>query len=323
MSKRRVNKQQASRMGKNQQARLELHAQAVSSTSKKGLVLARFAKRADIEDEEGKRYVCTIKPELHSLVCGDWILFEPEGTSQGKILSIYPRTSLLARTRFREKKSVAANITQLVIVLAPKPAITWPLLDSYLIIADNLSIHPLIILNKTDLPCEAEKHMLNTDYQSLGYNILYTKKNDPACHEQLLRRLRDTVSVFVGQSGTGKSSLIAALLPHENLVTAPIAALAELGKHTTSNTRYYHLPTGGALIDSPGVRAFSLDDMQCTDIAQGYREFRPYLSLCRFRNCTHENSPGCAIIKAVEQGAISASRYHNFLQLRAALTTNL
>lgn len=318
MSKRRINKQQASRMKRLQDQRLEDHASETSKTSRKGLVLARFANRAEIEDETGQHFLCSIKPELRTLVCGDQVLFEPEGTNQGMVSSIFPRTSLLIRNRFKEKKPVAANVTQLIITLAPKPAISWSLLDSYLIIAENMAIHPLIILNKTDLPCEDVTAILENSYRPLGYDLLYMQKDNPDCLKNLSHALKDTVSIFVGQSGVGKSSLIAGLLPHETIATAPIAELAELGKHTTSNTRYYHLPEGGALIDSPGVRAFSLGDMQSTDIAQGYREFRPFIARCKFRNCTHHDSPGCAIVKAVQDGDIAVLRYENFLSLQSS-----
>lgn len=122
----------------------------------------------------------------------------------------------------------------------------------------------------------------------------------------------------MGQSGVGKSSLIAGILPHEqNIATKELSEISELGQHTTSNSRYYHLPSGGALIDSPGVREFSLWHIDMAEIARGYIEFRPYLSQCKFRNCTHKDTPHCAIIHAVAKGLISIKRYENFIKLCA------
>ncbi len=251
------------------------------------------------------------------MVAGDRVIWQTEGTNQGVVVSLYPRASLLARpTSAGLKKPVAANITQLIVVIAPKPEISWPLLDSYLIMAETLRLHVVILLNKIDMPCDELRFLLLADYQSLNYPIIMTHKNDLESFDQLKKALNHQVSVFVGQSGVGKSSLIARVLPHEeNIATNEISEGAELGRHTTSNSRYYHLPSGGALIDSPGVREFSLWDIDASMIAQGYTEFRPYLSHCKYRNCTHIETPHCAIISALNEGIISSRRYDNFIKL--------
>src|SRR5690606_3686835 len=128
---------------------------------------------------------------------------------------------------------------------------------------------------------------------------IMTNNHDTEGFEQLKHNLNHQTSVFIGQSGVGKSSLISKVLPHEkNIATQEISDNSELGKHTTSNSKYFHLPSGGALIDSPGVREFSLGDIDTSMLAQGYTEFKPYLSQCKFRNCTHIQTPHCAIIEA-------------------------
>jgi ribosome biogenesis GTPase len=316
MSKRRINKQQSARIEKIQQTyqnNKEDHPDDLSD----GLVIKRFSRHVEIEDNQGKRIRCSIRPNLDILVAGDRIIWQTEGTDHGVVVSLYPRGSLLARpTSVGLKKPVAANITQLIIVIAPKPEVSWPLLDSYLIMAETLRLHAVILLNKVDLPCEELKTQLFKDYQSLNYPIVMVSKNDSLSYDQLKTVLNHQVSVFVGQSGVGKSSLIAGILPHEeNIVTNEISVGAELGRHTTSNSCYYHIPSGGALIDSPGVREFSLWDIDATKIAQGYIEFKPFLSLCKFRNCTHFDTPFCAIIEAVSQGKIYTRRYENFIKL--------
>ena len=320
MSKRRISKQQSARIEKiqnNYHEHKKSHDDLVD-----GLVITRFSRHVEIEDPQGKHIRCSIRPNLETLVAGDRVIWQAEGKNQGVVVSLYPRSSVLAKpTSAGTIKPVAANITQLIIVIAPKPEISWPLLDSYLVMAETLHLNAVILLNKTDLPCEALKEQLLLDYGSLHYPILQTNKSLPDGLQQLTHILNHQISVFVGQSGVGKSSLIANILPHEqNITINAISELSELGRHTTSNSRYYHLPTGGALIDSPGVREFSLWHIDSTEIARGYTEFSPFLSQCKFRNCTHKDTPHCAIIKAKDEGLISERRYDNFIKLCAQYT---
>lgn len=316
MSKRRINKQQSSRIEKIQQNYHQAKAFDHDNLAD-GLVISRFGKHAEIEDNQGKRLRCSIRPNLDTIVAGDRVIWQLEHGDHGVVVSLYPRASILARpTSGGLSKPIAANITQLIIVIAPKPEITWPLLDSYLIMADTLKIHASIVLNKIDMPCSDIQNELENTYKPLGYPILYVSTYKATGVDQLKNALNHQVSVFVGQSGVGKSSLIASILPHEdNITTQEISAGSELGQHTTSNSRYYHLPSGGALIDSPGVREFSLWQMDPATIAQGYLEFKPLISQCKFRNCLHKDTPHCAIINALQQGSISQKRYDNFLKL--------
>ncbi|HAU1151641.1 TPA: ribosome small subunit-dependent GTPase A [Legionella pneumophila] len=316
MSKRRINKQQSARIAKIQKNYHESMGNH-SDNLADGLVITRFSRHAEIEDNEGERILCSIRPNLDTLVAGDRVIWQIEGEKQGVVVSLYPRESVLARSSQKGlKKPVAANITQLVVVVAPKPEISWPLLDSYLIMAEILQLHVVIVLNKIDLTCQTLQERLTTDYQSLNYPVIMASNQIPDTAVPLKQALNNQISVFVGQSGVGKSSLISSLLPHEqNIAIDKISMVSELGKHTTRNSRYYHLPSGGALIDSPGVREFSLWDIDCSTIAQGYKEFKPYLSQCKFRNCTHIDTPQCAIIDALNKGKISTQRYENFIKL--------
>lgn len=317
MSKRRISKQQSTRIEKIQQ---DYHQHKKSDAALiEGLVITRFSKHVEVEDNEGNNIRCSIRPNLETLVAGDKVIWQMEGKNQGVVVSLYPRSSLLAKpTSAGLKKPVAANITQLVIVIATKPETSWPLLDSYLVMAETLQLHAVILLNKTDLPCEPLKEQLFGHYDNLNYPILLMNQHSSTGLEQLKQVLNHQISVFVGQSGVGKSSLIARILPHEqNIATKELSEISELGQHTTSNSRYYHLPSGGALIDSPGVREFSLWHIDMSEITRGYIEFRPYLSQCKFRNCTHKDTPHCAIIHAVTKGLISTKRYENFIKLCA------
>ncbi|HHF7372738.1 small ribosomal subunit biogenesis GTPase RsgA [Legionella bozemanae] len=320
MSKRRITKQQSARIEKIQQ---NYHENKKSDGDLvDGLVITRFSKHVVVEDNQGKQIHCSIRPNLETVVAGDRVIWQAEGVNQGVVVSLYPRSSVLAKpTSSGLIKPVAANITQLIVVIAPKPEISWPLLDSYLVMAETLHLQAIILLNKTDLPCESLKEQLLLDYGNLNYPILLTNKHSPKGLEQLKHRLNHQISVFVGQSGVGKSSLISSILPHEqNISINEISEISELGRHTTSNSRYYHLPSGGALIDSPGVREFSLWHIDTAEIVRGYPEFRPYLPQCKFRNCTHKDTPHCAIIKAKNDGLISEKRYENFIKLCAQYT---
>lgn len=315
MSKRRINKQQADRIKKIQQRYQAEHVDEEILAN--ALVITRFSKQVEIEDEQGLRRRCNIRPHLETLVAGDRIVWQSEGEQQGVVVSLYPRQSVLAKKNAHgQLKPVAANISQLVIVFAPKPEVSWPLIDSYLVMASLLKLKAILVLNKCDLKGDEIKQQLDQHYQHLNYAYCFTSHHSPESIEALQQLLKDEISVFVGQSGVGKSSLIASLLPHEeNISTGALSEISELGRHTTSNSTYYHIPTGGALIDSPGVREFNLEQMQIGNLAQHYIEFQPLLSQCKFRNCTHQNTPGCAILQAIQEGKISTFRYENFLKL--------
>ncbi|MCA0404266.1 MAG: ribosome small subunit-dependent GTPase A [Proteobacteria bacterium] len=316
MAKRRISKQQSTRIAKIQANYRDISSDETGNTEE-ALVITRFKKHAIIETTAGKLVHCSIRPNIESLVAGDKVVFQMETEEQGIILSCYPRETLLSRTNKRgEFRAVAANLSQLMIVIAAKPEVSWPLLDSYLVMAELLNLKACIVLNKIDLPCDFIKDDLLAIYTPLDYDILFLSKEQPNNFKALENKLKNETSVFVGQSGVGKSSLIAKILPHENnIAVGAISDLSELGKHTTSNSKLYHLPTGGRLIDSPGVREFSLIHLPSIELIKGYPELSKLQEYCKFRNCNHLNSPGCAILKALDENTISAKRYDNYVKL--------
>lgn len=324
MTKRRINKQQSARIQKIQDGFRDLD-EDNAQKNEDGLVISRFSRHAEVENKQGNRIRCSIRANIDSLVAGDRIIWQPVEDGRGVIVSRYPRESVLGRPdkKHGSSKPVAANITQLIIVVAVKPELSWPLLDSYLVMAENLQLQATILLNKVDLPCEAIKQELIDCYQTLGYSLLFTCKEDMSSYEALQNTLNNHISVFVGQSGVGKSSLISGILPHETEIpVGEISAISELGCHTTSNSRLYHLPKGGALIDSPGVREFGLWKMSVADVIYGFREFRTLISDCKFRNCNHQDSPGCAFIHAAKEGLVSQRRYENLIKISTQLAEN-
>ncbi len=317
MSKRRISKQQSIRIDDKHSRYRQSKDNPTPTSSLDGLVIARFSRHALIETAIGSLVLCSIRPSIDTLVAGDRIVFEPEGPTQGAVVSCYPRDSVLGRPDKRgHLKPIAANITQLIIVVATKPDLSWPLLDSYLVMAEYLHLKATIIFNKIDLDSQSLQQQLLQHYEPLGYPLLFTCQANKKTLTPLQDLLADEVSVFVGQSGVGKSSLIAGLLPQERAIqTNDISLRTALGKHTTRNSRLYHIPSGGALIDSPGVRELSLWHMPITDIANGFREFKPFLSHCKFRNCNHHFTLGCAVLDAVNKHQISHTRYENYVKI--------
>ena len=287
------------------------------SCIREGLVITSFNRKVLIEEQDGVQRVCALRSQIQPLVAGDLVQIQVDHAGQGIVLNCHPRTSVLGRPDQRgHYKVIAANITQLLIVIAAQPEVSWVLLDRYLIMAEHLKIPARIILNKTDLPCDAVREKLLDVYAPLGYTVVFTQHTDSLC-PSFVDTLTDQISVFVGQSGVGKSSLINRLLPdmESSIRTGPLSVHGALGTHTTRNARYYAGPWGGAVIDSPGVRDFLLWEMPRAAIAWGYREFRPYIAQCKFRDCEHHDTPGCALTLAVKNNTLSSLRYQNYVKI--------
>jgi ribosome biogenesis GTPase len=320
MSKRRINQRQSARIEKKQSLFRDNCGQERLAD---GLVISRFSRHALIESPPNTRTLCSIRPEIKTLVAGDRVVWQAEGSKQGVVISVYPRQSVLVRPDKRgQLRPVAANITQMMIVIAPKPEISWPLLDSYLVVAEYLGLNACIVLNKVDLPCELLQQRLLDQYAPLGYSLIFNSQYHPEHLKNIEEALKQQISVFVGQSGVGKSSLITQVLPHEsNISTNAISTRTDLGMHTTSRSCLYHIPTGGALIDSPGVREFGLCHLPLLEIAKGYREFKPFISQCKFRNCNHLDTAGCALLDAVNTQQVNAHRYNNYVKLATQFAT--
>jgi ribosome biogenesis GTPase len=292
----------------------------VDGSEQEGLLISHFGANADIEDETGQIIHCHIRKNLEPVTTGDRILWQAEQKNNGVIVGRMPRKSLLAHPgKHGKSKPVAANIDAIIIVSAP-PTFSEHLLDRYLIAAENLNISPLILLNKIDL---LDKHLDIENrlsvYEKIGYKIIYSSVHTKHGLSALIEFLQDKTCVLVGASGVGKSSLIAHFIPQQTLVVGETSAKG-LGKHTTTSTRLYHLPHGGNIIDSPGVREFGLWNATRAEILNGFVEFKPFLGHCKFRDCNHLKEPGCALKHEMSQSRMdsyqkmiseqfSASRY--------------
>lgn len=281
-----------------------------------GLVIAHLGQGLAVEVDD-TLYLCQTRRKLGTCAVGDKVLIEKSGPGQGRVEEILPRRSLLARPAPNGKiRPVAANIDQVLVVFAAEPLADWLLIDQYLAVCENHGIDAALVLNKTDLPgCGTLQDELQV-YQSLGYRLFPVSIVSGDGIDALKQALHDQISIFTGQSGVGKSSLTNALLPDKQLRTNTLSAGSGHGRHTTTAATLYHLPQGGALIDSPGVAIFGLAGLSEKELAYGFREFQPFLGTCQFNDCRHVQDKGCAVREQAEQGGISMQRYRRFLKLR-------
>ncbi|MFW5452929.1 ribosome small subunit-dependent GTPase A [Thioalkalivibrio sulfidiphilus] len=284
-----------------------------------GRVVTRFGAELVIEDETGERRRCTSRRRLQDAVCGDRVEWSPSDSGNDVVTAILPRHNLLQRLDPRgQTRPVAANLDQVVVVIARRPPPQWPLVDRYLVAIEHLDARALLVVNKADLEPDASDPQpgMEERYRQLGYPVLHTSASAGLGLDDLRGELKDRTSILVGQSGVGKSSLIQALLPGETLRIGEVSEATGEGRHTTTAASLYHLPGGGDLIDSPGVRDFTPPPLPAEDLARGFVEFRAYLGQCRFHNCNHDREPGCAIKAAVESGEISGERYRSYLAMK-------
>lgn len=248
--------------------------------------------------------------------CGDQVEVElATGASEGAIVTLHPRTSLLYRSDAFKEKLIAANATQILIVVATEPDFSDELISRALVAAHSQDLRAIIVVNKADLSDKlAATRAFLAPFAATGVSIIELSALQDV--GALLPFLNDQVSVLVGQSGMGKSTLTNALVPQAQAATREISEALGSGKHTTTGSRLYRLPQGGALIDCPGLQAFGLAHLTLEEIAAGFAEFVPHLGQCRFRDCQHDAEPDCAIRAGVERGEISPRRLVHFHAIR-------
>lgn len=333
MAKRRLNKQQQFRIKKVQEERAARFARKEKAVQEQtdagelgpeqeGLIIAHYGQQLDVQALEGELagsvVRCFVRANIDSLVTGDKVVWRQGKNETGVIIARCDRLNLLQRPdNFGALKPVAANIDHIILVIAPEPEPHDNLIDRYLVASETSDIPAVLLLNKTDLITDHNREQIDAlllRYEKLGYQVVRTSAAEsggqPAPEVEAL--VKGQTSVFVGQSGVGKSSIIQTLIPHEALRVGAVSVSTGKGVHTTTTAKLFHLPVGGELIDSPGIREFGLWHMTPVEIEYGFREIRDEIGYCKFRNCRHMGDPGCAIDAAANRGLISQERLKSF-----------
>lgn len=295
--------------------------QKSDEATRNGLVIVNYGKNLLVEDNGGSLFQCVARRGLQQLVCGDSVDWMPTGQMAGVVERLHPRNTVLLKADGRNRqRPLAANFDQVVIEAATEPAMDAFLIDKYTVAAELAGATPLIIVNKADLLTDEDRRGIETlmqEYRAIGYRHLYTSALKNTGIDEFREQLTGRTSILVGQSGVGKSSLIKRLLPEQDITVGKLSAASGQGKHTTTTTTLYHLPEGGNLIDSPGVRDFRLGEVDPNTLGNGFREFLPHLGQCRFNDCLHLGEPDCAVMEAVDAGRISERRMQSYRRLQS------
>ena len=286
-----------------------------------GLVVATFGRHCLVESADGARRICHPRGKKSEVVVGDRVRWQPSG-DEGSIETLNERRNLFYRQDELRTKSFAANLDQVLILVAAEPVFSQAQLARALIAAEAQRITPLIALNKRDLTEAFERAWQRlAPYRRMGYDTLglSLRDGDPEASglTELSARLTGRITLVLGPSGAGKSTLINRLVPGAQAQTGEISQALNSGRHTTTSTTWYWLDDerSSALIDSPGFQAFGLQHIPPMQLALCMPDLAAHAGECRFANCSHRHEPGCGVLQALEQGAIDASRHEIYRQL--------
>lgn len=299
-------------------------------TMLKGLVLKSTGKWYEVLGNDGRLYNCQIRGKLrlkglvttNPVAAGDSVQFEPDGDGNGSIVSVDERRNYIIRKSVnlsKEAQIVASNLDQaLLVVTVTRPQTTVGFIDRFLVTAEAYGIPVVLVFHKMDQYSQEELAEVNARialYQNIGYTSLSTSLETLQGLEELNKTVANKTTLISGHSGTGKSSLVNYFIPGKDLRIGEISESSRKGQHTTTFAEMHQLPMGGFIVDTPGIKGFGLVDIPKEDLHMYFVEFFKLLPLCRFGNCKHLNEPGCAVVKAVENGSVSAERYSSYLAM--------
>jgi ribosome biogenesis GTPase len=286
---------------------------------REGVVIAAHGRHYAVRlDSDGQLLHCCARGKRSQLACGDCVGVDITAQGQGIICHVAARSALLYRSDAFRQKLIAANVRQVLMVVATEPGFNAELISRCLVAAESQNLRIAIVLNKVDLAARlTNAHAQLAPLQRAGYPVIeLSAKRSAAPLDAWVRGQR---SILVGQSGMGKSTLINALVPNAGAATREISAALDSGKHTTTLSRLYRLNDDTQLIDSPGLQVFGLAHLARSDVEHAFVEFRPYFGQCRFRDCRHRAEPDCALIAAVADGKIDVQRFRHFQAICAEL----
>lgn|SRR5690606_28963164 len=297
----------------------------------RGLVVKSTGSWYQVLGEDHHMYDCRIKGKFrikgikttNPIAVGDWVQFEIESSQDTAVITaLEPRKNYIIRKSVNLSKQtqiIGANLDQAILVVTlASPPTSLGFIDRFLVTAEAYDVPAVLVFNKLDLFSEEGLEILEeykSMYESIGYPCYAVSAAEGTNIDQIKALLKDKVTLVSGHSGVGKSTLINAIVPEANLKTGDISNWSDKGKHTTTFAEMIHLPFGGKLIDTPGIRELGIVDIEKQELCHFFPEMRARLNQCKFNNCVHINEPGCVVIEAVEEGLISPTRYDSYVSM--------
>lgn len=286
----------------------------MTSRLEHGTVIAAHRRESVVRAGDASLLRCLARGRSLRLACGDRVAYGRTASGEGIIEAISPRANEFARAAEHRRKVIAANLHQVVILIACEPTWDDELVCRMLVAAEQADLPAVLALNKVDLAARREPALERlAPFRGLGYPIVeFAAKRDP---EPLRALLTGRRTLLVGQSGMGKSTLVRALVPHAEVRIREISRYLDAGRQSTTAARLYELDATSELVDSPGVSEFGLAGFSAQALARGFRDVARHADACRFRDCSHLVEPGCAVQAAAESGAIHPRRLALFRQI--------
>lgn len=302
----------------------ELTIEVDESNCQTGRILSATGLNSIVQTDAGEKYECTVRRVVRTMardarnavVAGDIVLFQKLDDEHGVIERVDPRRSTLSRGSKRHEHVIVSNVDQVVIVMsAVDPVLKPSLIDRFIISSAKGGTEAIVCINKADLVDPVELQPILGLYGQLGYQTVLTSAETGGGIPLLRNLLKGKQSVFTGQSGVGKSSLLNTIQPGLAQPTKDISTWTHKGKHTTRRAILVALEFGGWVVDTPGIRQLGLWDVMPEEVEGYFVEFRPFVALCRFPDCSHTHETGCRVKQAVSDALITRTRYHSYLRI--------